>query len=59
VRSAWGDFLPTEVRLMQWPDQASWQRFREDSRVARLDELRDSALSKFTVTRCRAQAVGH
>ena len=59
VRSAWGDFLPTEVHLTQWPDKASWQRFCEDSRVARLEELRDSALSKLTVTRCRAQGVGH
>jgi len=59
VRSAWGDFLPTEVRVTQWPDKASWQRFLEDSRVAKLEELRHSALSKLTVTRCRAQAIGH
>jgi hypothetical protein len=59
VRSAWGDFLPTEVRVTEWPDRASWDRFTKDRRVAKLAELRDSALSKLTVTRCRAQATGH
>ncbi len=59
VRSAWGDFLPTEVRVTGWPDNASRDRFMRDRRVAKLEELRDSALSKLTVTRCRAQATGH
>lgn len=59
VRSAWGDFLPTEVRVTEWPDKKSWDRFRDDDRVAKLEELRDSALSKLTVTRCRAQTTGH
>ena len=59
VRSAWGDFLPTEVRVTEWPDNASWEGFVKDRRVANLEELRDSALSKLTVTRCRAQATGH
>lgn len=59
VRSAWGDFLPTEVRVTEWPDQESWGRFLKDQRLAKLGELRDSALSKLTVTRCRAQATGH
>jgi uncharacterized protein (DUF1330 family) len=59
VRAAWGDFLPTEVRLTEWPDKASWNRFMEDNRVARLQELRDSAISKLTITRCSAQATGH
>ena len=59
VRSAWGDFLPAEVRVAQWPDKTSWQRFLKDGRVAKLEELRHSALSKLTVTRCRVQAIGH
>lgn len=59
VRSAWGDFLPTEVRVTEWPNIASWEGFVKDRRVAKLKELRDSALSKLTVTRCRAQATGH
>ncbi|MGD8789125.1 MAG: DUF1330 domain-containing protein [Burkholderiales bacterium] len=59
VRSAWGDFLPTEVRVTEWPDKASWEQFRNDTRVAKLRQLRDSALSKITVTRCSAQTVGH
>jgi len=59
VRSAWGDFLPTEVRVTEWPDKESWDRFLNDRRVAKLAELRDSALSKLTVTRCRVQATGH
>lgn len=59
VRSAWGDFLPTEVRVSEWPDKQSWQRFLKDERVVRLNSLRDSALSKLTITRCSAQATGH
>lgn len=59
VRSAWGDFLPTEIRVTEWPDRASWDCFMNDRRVAKMAELRDSALSKLTVTRCRAQATGH
>ncbi len=59
VRSAWGDFLPTEVRITEWPDRDSWDRFLKDKRVAQLEELRDSALSKLIVTRCRAEATGH
>jgi uncharacterized protein (DUF1330 family) len=59
VRSAWGDFLPTEVRLTEWPDKKSWDRFLEDKRAAKLRQLRDSALSKLTITRCSAQGTGH
>jgi uncharacterized protein (DUF1330 family) len=59
VRSAWGDFLPTEVRVTEWPDKRSWERFLKDKRVVELDQLRDSALSKLTVTRCSAQATRH
>ncbi len=59
VRSAWGDFLPTEVHITEWPDTESWNRFLADKRVAKLAELRDSAVSKLTITRCRAQAIGH
>ncbi len=59
VRSAWGDFLPTEVRVTEWPDKESWQRFLKDKRVVQLDPLRDSAVSKLTITRCSAQATGH
>jgi uncharacterized protein (DUF1330 family) len=59
VRSAWGDFLPTEVRLTEWPDKESWDRFLADRRVANIQPLRDSAVSKLTITRCSAQATGH
>ena len=59
VRSAWGDFLPTEVRVTEWPDKESWERFRNDQRVVALEQLRDSALSKLTITRCSVQATGH
>lgn len=59
VRSAWGDFLPTEVRVTEWPDKESWKRFRKDERVVALEKLRDSALSKLTITRCSVQATGH
>jgi uncharacterized protein (DUF1330 family) len=59
VRSPWGDFLPTEVRVTEWPDKESWERFLKDKRVAELGRLRDSALSKLTVTRCTVQATGH
>ena len=59
VRSAWGDFLPTEVRVTEWPDKQSWQQYRENERVKQLEQLRSSALSKLTVTRCSAQATGH
>jgi uncharacterized protein (DUF1330 family) len=59
VRSAWGDFLPTEARVTEWPDKQSWDRFLADERGAKLQELRDSALSKLTITRCSAQATGH
>lgn len=59
VRSAWGDFLPTEVRVTEWPDRQSLDRFRNDRRVAKLGQSRDSALSKLTITRCTAQATGH
>ncbi len=59
VRSAWGDFLPTEVRVNEWSDKESWQRFLKDKRVVQLDPLRDSAVSKLTITRCSAQATGH
>jgi len=59
LRSAWGDFLPAEVRVTEWPDKRSWDRFLGDKRVAMLQQLRDSALSKLTITRCSAQAIGH
>jgi uncharacterized protein (DUF1330 family) len=59
VRSAWGDFLPTEVHLTEWPDVDAWSGYRGDARVARLAQIRDSALSKLTITRCRAQPAGH
>ncbi|UCH49540.1 MAG: DUF1330 domain-containing protein [Betaproteobacteria bacterium] len=59
VRSAWGDFLPTEASVTEWPDKESWRRFLKDKRVVALDQLRTSALSKLTITRCSAQATGH
>ncbi len=59
VRSAWGDFLPNEVRITEWQDKETYDRFRDDARVEQLASLRDSALSKLTITRCSAQAMGH
>jgi len=59
MRSAWGDFLPTEVRVTEWPDKKSFEQFLKDPRVSKLQDLRDSALSKLTVTRCSAQGIGH
>jgi len=59
LRSAFGDFLPSRVQLTEWPDHAAVERFSADKRVAELRTLRDSALSKLTITHCRAQAAGH
>jgi uncharacterized protein (DUF1330 family) len=58
-RSAWGDFLPTQVHLTEWPDGRAFERFTADKRAAQLRPLRDSALSKLTTTHCRAQIAGH
>lgn len=59
VRSAWGDFLPTRIHLTEWPDASAFERFSADRRTADLRKLRDSALSKLTITHCRAQVAGH
>jgi uncharacterized protein (DUF1330 family) len=59
VRSAWGDFLPTRVDLTEWPDANASEHFRADKRTAGLRALRDSALSKLTITQCRARVGGH
>lgn len=59
LRSAWGDFSPTLVHLTEWPDAKAVQHFATDKRAAELRGLLDSALSKLTVTHCRAQVGGH
>lgn len=58
LRSAWGDFMPTRVHLTEWPDGHAFERFSADKRVAEVRPLRDSALSKLTISRCRAQIGG-
>ena len=59
LRAAFGDFLPTRVRLTEWPDHEAFDRFHADKRVAEHRPLRDSALSKLTITLCRAQIAAH
>ncbi len=59
LRAAFGDFLPTRVQLTEWPNHEAFERFHADKRVAELRPLRNSALSKLTITHCRAQIASH